>query len=120
MRLKKILIIDDDIDLSEEIAETLRDEAHYVEIAPDGVEGYSRIQKNKYDLIILDYKIPGLNGLDILKLIRDNNIKTKIFLSSGRPFIEKLLMDENLSNLVTHFINKPFNAKTLLENINAI
>lgn len=117
---KKILILDDDVDLCEELAEVLKDEGYYVESLYDGAEGQMQIKKNAYDIIILDYRMPGLNGVEILKFIKSKNLKTKIFIASGKPFIEKLLADEDLSSLVTCVINKPFDAGALLEKISVL
>ena len=116
---KKILIIDDDVELCEEIAEILRDEGHFVQTVSDDSAGRDHINKNIYDIIILDYRMPKLNGVEILRLIKDKDLKGKIFIVSGRPFMDKLLKDENASGLVAAVINKPFDAKTLLEKINA-
>ncbi|MFA5388214.1 MAG: response regulator [Candidatus Omnitrophota bacterium] len=116
---KKILIIDDDVELCEETAEILKDDGHFVQVAFDGKRGYDYIRKNIYDVVILDYRMAGLNGIEFLKRIRDCNLKTKIFLVTGKPFIEKLLAEERLSGLVAGFMNKPFEAETLLEKINS-
>jgi len=69
--------------------------------------------------ILLDYRMPGLNGIELLEFIKNKNLRTKVFLVSGKPFVEKLLSDEDLSSVVTCFMKKPFDPKVLLENINA-
>lgn len=119
MTQKRILIVDDDAELCAEMAEILSDEGYSVQSVSDGIEGRARISKDAYDIIILDYRMPGLNGIDILKFIKDKNIRTDIFLASGRPFIEKVLADENLLHLVTCAIPKPINPATLLEKLKA-
>lgn len=117
---KRILIIDDDAELCEELAEILRGEDYAVETASDGFQGQELVRRAGYDIVILDYKMPGLNGIDVLKFIRDNNIKTKVFLSSGRPFIVKVLKSENVLSLVTAIIIKPFDIKILLKKLKSV
>lgn len=117
---KKILIIDDDVELCEELREILKDEGYSAEILFEGPDAGKIIKKNVYDVIIIDYRISGVSGIELLRLIKDKNIKSKVFIVSGRPFIEKILVDENLSDIVSGFISKPFNIKTLLDKISAV
>lgn len=116
---KKILIIDDDVDLCAEMRELLGDEGYCVETVSDGKECQAYIEKNPYDIIILDYRMPGLNGVEVLKLIEKKNLKSRVFIATGRPFIEKLLAEEKLLATVAGIINKPFDVQTLLDKINS-
>jgi DNA-binding response OmpR family regulator len=116
---KKILIIDDDVELCEEMAEILREEGFRVHIASDGMSGQKRTSDNHYDCIILDYRMPGLNGVEFLHEIKKRKLKTKIILASGRPFLEKVLEDEKLSDVVSGILQKPFDIQMLLTMINA-
>lgn len=116
---KRILIVDDDLDFCLELAEALETEGFSVRAISDPKKAQAEIKKDNYDIIILDYKMPDISGADILEYIRDKKLNTKIFLTTGKPFIEKVLKDKNLTGLVTEFINKPFNIKQLLEKINA-
>lgn len=117
---KKILIIDDDTELCQEIAEFLSGEGNEVDMAFDGMDGCVRLNENKYDIVILDYKMSGLDGIDVLKFVKENNIKCKVILSSGRPFIEKQLADNNLTGFVTRILGKPLNSAILIETINSL
>ncbi len=67
---KKILIIDDDKELCEEMAEILKGEGYDVSTAFDGLAGKKLIEENHYNLLLLDVKLPDINGLDILKSMR--------------------------------------------------
>jgi DNA-binding response OmpR family regulator len=116
---KRILIVDDDVELCEELADILNCEGYSVDTACDGKSGRASILKNIYDIVILDYKIPGLNGIEILKTIKNANLKTRVYIATGRPFIDRLLESEKLSGTVAGVLSKPFDVKTLLEKINS-
>ncbi len=114
-------MIDDDIELNEEISEILKDEGYDVVSAFDGAEGIKLIEKNTYDIILLDFKMPGhTDGIGVIKKIKKMKVKSAVFLISGRPHIEKLLKDENLESIVTKVLSKPFHVVTLLEEIKNI
>ena len=78
------------------------------------------IKNNTYDIVLLDFKMPGLNGVDMLKKLKEKNTVTKVIIVSGKPFIEKTLEENKLNHLVEGFMNKPFAVEKLLEKIKAI
>ena len=114
---KRVLVIDDDVDLCEEIAEILGDEGFFVRTVCDGREGQVAVKTQPWDVVILDYRMPGLNGLDILRFMKEHNLKYKVILATGRPFIEQVLEDEGLSTQVTSLFGKPFNVGALIEEL---
>jgi len=116
---KRILIVDDDLDFCSELSETLEAEGYSVKAISDPKKAQVEMKKDTYQVIILDYKMPDISGADILEYIRDKKLKAKIFLTTGKPFIEKILKDKDLSGVVAEFINKPFNINQLLEKIDA-
>jgi len=115
---KKILLIDDDVELCQEFTEILTDEGYSVQTAYNGIEGQKRIKEDVFDIIVIDYKMPSLGGIGLLKFIKERDLKAKIFLMSGKPFVEKLVEGENLSGLEIAILHKPFNPAALLEKIN--
>lgn len=117
---KRILIIDDDRELSGEISETLKHEGFSVDAAYDGIKGGELAKKSSYDIILLDVKLPGLNGIDLLRDIKSKKSESKIFLVSGDPFLEKLAEKENLSGLIYSLIGKPFDIEKLIAQIKLI
>lgn len=117
---KRILIIEDDADLSSQMAEVLSDEGHAVDVYLFKREELPAFKPDNYDILIMDFKMPGISALDILKAAPMSNTKAKILIISGRPFIEDLLNDENLSHMVTEVIPKPFSILDLLDKINAL
>ncbi len=90
MSKKKLLIIDDDVEMCEEISEILRDEGYDVSTVHDGIEGRELLTREPFDLVLLDIKIPGMNGFEVLRSIRDENINVKVIVLSGRPMVKEL------------------------------
>ena len=117
MAAKRILIIDDDRELCEALMIFFKDEGNFAECTQDSVKGETLIRDGNYDIILLDYKMPSLGGIDILKNLKADNIRKRIFVISGRPFVEQALKEEDVSDMVSGIITKPFNLETLLEKI---
>lgn len=121
---REIIIIDDDQEMCEEIAEILKDKGCHVITAFNGLRGKSLIEKKDYDLLILDLKIPGLNGLDILESIKKQNMKLKVLILTGRPLGGIIPenrgskdREEEILKLADGIINKPFKIIALLSKI---
>lgn len=114
---KKILLVDDDSELCEEMEEVLEAEGYSVETACDGKNAENLIKNNIYDVVLLDFKIPGLNGIDILKKVKETKPATRVFIITGKPFIEKHLEEEKLTDFVAGYMNKPFEVEKLIEKI---
>ena len=114
---KKILIIDDDAELCDELAELLNHEGYTTDIACDGIHGTACINNDNYDIILLDLKMPGLNGLDILRKLKKENTTSKVLIISGNPFIKDFVKKGDRLKLADGTISKPFDGQILLEKI---
>ncbi len=117
-------MIDDDEELCEEITEILTNEGYRVTTAFDGLSGNRLIQKYDYDIVILDIKMPGLSGLDILEGIKGQNKGLKVIVLTGRPLSKNLIeeqsyndKEESLLGLADGIIGKPFDIEVLLGKI---
>jgi DNA-binding response OmpR family regulator len=122
----KILLVDDDEEICEEFSEILRTHHYLVETAYDGLKASTMIQKGKYDLIILDLKLPGLSGFEILKVVRKNKIPSRVLIVTGRPLLNKKTLreisgtnkeEEKILEMADGIINKPFDVTYLLNKI---
>jgi DNA-binding response OmpR family regulator len=82
--IKKILIIEDDMDMCKELNEALMDLGYQVHLAFDGLSGRKIIEKKKYDIIVLDLKIPKFDGYQILDFISKKNIRSKVIVITAR------------------------------------
>ncbi len=110
----RLLIIDDDIDLCRGLAEILTDMGYRVETANDAVAGLAMIGRDAFDVILLDIKLPGMNGIELLQRLRDRPPKGRIFIMSGAPDAEELLVEGEVGELSAGVIRKPFDMDELL------
>ncbi len=113
MNKKKILIIDDEIDIANNIKAILEDESYETSIAYNSTEALSYISINNYDLIILDVWLDNseLDGIGILKKLRENNT-TPVIIISGHGNIEMAV--KAIKEGANEFIEKPFSTERLL------
>lgn len=114
----KILTIEDDKDMQDFLKMGLESENYIVDCAPDGKEGSYLARVNDYDLIILDYSLPGKDGLTVCKEIRKAKRFTPILLLSGveDTDIKISLLESGADDYMT----KPFAFNELLARIKAI
>ena len=117
MNKKKILIIDDEIDIANNIKAILEDESYETSIAYNSTEALSYISTNNYDLIILDVWLDNseLDGIGILKKLREN-ITTPVIIISGHGNIEMAV--KAIKEGANEFIEKPFSTERLLLSVN--
>ncbi|MDD5496502.1 MAG: response regulator [Candidatus Omnitrophica bacterium] len=106
----KILIVDDE----REIVELLRDRAvskkHSVDTAYNGKAALDIIKQNNHDLIFLDHNMPGLTGLELLKYVKENNLRPKIAIITGYEEIDELFMRRMGAD---EFLTKPLKMKDI-------
>lgn len=119
----KILIIDDDRELCEELSEILTGEGYAVSLAFDGIAGKALAERQDYDILLLDLRLPGMNGLDILRSIGSERGGRVVLVISGSPLdssLQKAAKDDTaaeIRRLADRLIPKPFNVEALLETI---
>ncbi len=117
---KRILLVEDDRRLCDELASCLKEEGYCVEYALDGIHGMELVGQNHYDIVLLDVKIPNANGFTLLKKIKTILPEAAVVIITAHPLIEQLIKDENISSLVADFLKKPFSMDTLLEKIKTL
>lgn len=112
----RILIIEDEPSLTDVLESRLKKEKYLIDVSHDGEDGLLLALTGIYDLIILDVMLPNLDGFEILKEIRNNNVDTKVILLTAKSLLEdKLIGFENGAN---DYLTKPFHIEELVARVN--
>jgi DNA-binding response OmpR family regulator len=116
--LKKILIIEDDPAVVEGLKESLKNEHFDVISSVSGEKGYQLAKTENVDLIILDLILPDIDGTDICRRLRNDNIYTPVVMLTGRKEdIDKII---GLEIGADDYVTKPFNPRELITRIKVI
>jgi len=116
--MKKVLLVEDDQYIAELVNIHLKDMDCEVQIEENGSVGYSRAIKGGHDLIILDIMLPGMDGVEILRKLRAEKIKTPILMLTARSEeIDKVL---GLETGADDYITKPFSIREFTARVKAI
>lgn len=113
---KHILVIDDERALLKLVKNILEPKGYKVSLAASGHSGLALMEKEHPDLIILDMKMPGLNGFQVLDLIRQRSNVPVIMLTG---VIDKNILSKSLNIGADDYITKPFNPDVLVARIEA-
>lgn len=115
--MNRILLIDDDVELCELVAEYLEGEGFDLEVAYDGVSGLDQAQNKTYDLIILDVMLPGLTGFEVLRRFRERSTVPVLMLTARGEEVDRIV---GLEMGADDYLPKPFNPRELAARIRAI
>ena len=110
--MANILIIDDDKDVCEVLKNNLSLEGFNAYSACGGFEGIEKFRAGKFDLVILDLKLPDINGVDVLSEIRDFDKDIIVIILTGYPTVDTAV--KTLKNNATDYISKPFEVSHLM------
>jgi DNA-binding response OmpR family regulator len=116
--MSNILLVEDDTDLSETLQDWLMFQQHKVEAVYTGTEALEQMRFSTYDIVVLDWQLPGMNGIDVLKAYRSEGGKMPVLMLTGRTEAKEIksLMDAG----ATDYMPKPFNLKDLSARVEQI
>jgi len=114
---KKLLVVEDEKGISFIISENAKIEGYECDISYDGEDGLKKALKNDYDLIILDLMLPKINGFDMCKKLRMENISTPVVILTARDEEADKILGLELG--ADDYITKPFSVKELFARVKA-
>jgi DNA-binding response OmpR family regulator len=114
----RILIIEDDHKIAQSIKQGLVQETYAVDLAFDGTSGYDLAVGEEYDVILLDRLLPGMEGAEICRSLRKQNIHTPILMLTAKGQISDRV--EGLNSGADDYLTKPFAFEELLARIRAL
>lgn len=115
---KRILIIEDNVDIARLAMVNLRSKQMHVDHAADGTVGLKMAQMGDYDLVILDLMLPGMDGLDLCRSLRSDKIYTPVLMLTARTSeLDRVL---GLEVGADDYLTKPFSVPELVARVNAI
>lgn len=117
---KNILVVDDEVDLVELVSYNLKKEDFIVDSASDGKSALAKIKKGKFDLVVLDLMLPGIQGMELCRLVRNNPD------TAGLPIIMLTAKGEEVDKILglemgaDDYITKPFSPRELVARVKAV
>jgi DNA-binding response OmpR family regulator len=118
MPMNKVLVVEDESDIANLVKLHLEDIPCGVTLAADGIVGLAEAQANPYDLIVLDIKLPGMDGLEVCRRMRANGRYTPILmLTSKSSELDRVL---GLEMGADDYLTKPFSVQELKARVKAI
>ena len=115
--MSKILLVDDDVELTNLLAELLSLEGFDIHVVHNGQEALTELELQTYDIILLDIMMPVLNGIETLKQLRQKLTTPVLMLSARDDDIDRVL---GLELGADDYLPKPFNDRELVARIKAI
>lgn len=110
-----ILIVEDEAGIVQFLQQGLEEEGYKITSASDGLEGFEFTQKENFDLILLDWMLPKMTGLELCKSIRLKNTTTPIIFLTAKDTVQETI--EGLKAGANDYIKKPFSFDELVERI---
>jgi CheY-like chemotaxis protein len=120
--LAKILVVDDDVAVQATIRLILERAGHSVVVAGDGRKGQAIFEAGDFDLLFLDIFMPGMDGLETMRLVHQQQPLTPIIVISGRPISSDLASGPDFLTMATKLgaissMQKPFKPSVLLDRV---
>lgn len=114
----KILIVEDDLHLSQALQQIMKEQDYFVDAVFDGIDGLYYAANNDYDVIVLDVMLPKMNGHDVIKTLRKQKIATPTIMLTAKSEVEDKIT--GLDAGADDYMIKPFSPEELLARVRAL
>jgi DNA-binding response OmpR family regulator len=116
--MSKILVVEDEIELAEQVRRSLAREQHLVEVVHDGQSALDHLRVSHFDLLVLDWMMPKMSGIEVCRWQRARGDKTPILMLTARGEIED--KESGLDAGADDYLTKPFHLRELLARVRAL
>jgi len=116
--MAKILMVEDDVSFATNLREFLQFEQHVVDMAHNAEDGWQFVQSYQYDVLVLDWELPGMSGVDLCKKIRSGGGAVPILMLTGKDAVSD--KEAGLDSGADDYLTKPFQARELSARIRAL
>jgi DNA-binding response OmpR family regulator len=116
--MAKILVVDDDKDLAGMLEDTLAVEHHTVELIHHGEEARDMLRVYKFDAVVLDWDLPGVSGLEVLRGLRGRGDTTPVLMLTGKSALDS--KEQGLDSGADDYLTKPFEAREFTARVRAL
>ncbi|HTU18538.1 MAG TPA: response regulator transcription factor [Gemmataceae bacterium] len=114
----RLMVIEDDVEIADFISRGLREEGFLVEVAADGISGWQALKSAAWDVVVLDWWLPGQDGLTVLQRFRQVNQTTPVLFLTARDAVERRVQGLNAG--ADDYLCKPFDFVELLARVQAL
>lgn len=115
---EEVLVVDDQPGIRMLLTDILRNDGYQVSEATTGKEALKKINSHSFDLIILDYKLPIIDGAGVLQKLKQSKIDIPVILMSG--LVDEISMDSKKYPMVKKIMEKPFNVLDIQHSVKLI
>jgi two-component system, OmpR family, response regulator len=114
----KILVVEDDRTVGQYVKRGLEEQRYHADLVEDGMEGLRLASGGRYDLIVLDLRLPEMNGLEVLRTLRDRGNTTPILVLTAQDAVDFKV--QALRSGADDYVTKPFAFEELLARVEAL
>ena len=114
----KILVVEDDRTVGQYVKRGLEEQRYHADLVVDGMEGLRLASGGRYDLIVLDLRLPEMNGLEVLRTLRDRGNTTPILVLTAQDAVDFKV--QALRSGADDYVTKPFSFEELLARVEAL
>jgi two-component system copper resistance phosphate regulon response regulator CusR len=114
----KVLVIEDDRTVGQFVQRGLEEQRMHADLVGDGPEGLQRASSGQYDVVVLDLRLPGLNGIEVLRMLRDRGVTTPVVVLTAQDAVESKVQALRLG--ADDYLTKPFAFEELLARVEAV
>lgn len=114
----RILLVEDEAGVAMVVGDLLRAEGHSVDVAEDGLRGLQMVEAGRYDLLVLDVMLPGMDGMELCRKVRQRGFTGAILMLTARGVLEDRV--RGLKAGADDYLVKPFEGEELLARVMAL